>query len=89
MSPKKKKSPVPVRPSPAINSDPSPPYAIARSQVEKFFLGLSPKTLANLASQKEGPRHFKVGRLVFYLFDDLKKYVTSCPIQTLDQEGGG
>ena len=47
------------------------PIMIARSRVEDFFPGLSPKTLANLNSKGEGPAGFKYGRKIFYRLDDL------------------
>ena len=48
------------------------PIYIARKEVQKYFPGLSPKTLANQNSNGTGPTPIKRGRLVFYRFEDLK-----------------
>ena len=48
------------------------PIYIARKEVQKYFPGLSPKTLANQNSKGTGPTPIKRGRLVFYRFEDLK-----------------
>jgi len=55
------------------------PILIARSQVERLFPGLHPKTLANLNSKGEGPRGFKRGRLVFYRVDEIERYLQVNP----------
>ena len=56
------------------------PILIARSQVERLFPGLHPKTLANLNSIGKGPRGFKRGRLVFYRVDEIERYLEVNPI---------
>ena len=48
------------------------PIYIARKEVQKYFPGLSPKTLANQNSKGTGPTPIRRGRLVFYRFEDLK-----------------
>jgi hypothetical protein len=48
------------------------PIYIARKEVQKYFPGLSPKTLANQNSNGTGPTPIRRGRLVFYRFEDLK-----------------
>ena len=48
------------------------PIYIARKEVQKYFPGLSSKTLANQNSKGTGPTPIKHGRLVFYRFEDLK-----------------
>ena len=48
------------------------PIYIARKEVQKYFPGLSSKTLANQNSNGTGPTPIKRGRLVFYRFEDLK-----------------
>ena len=40
-----------------------------------LYLGLSPKTLANLAVKNEGPRFFRIGRWPFYFKDDLDHFI--------------
>jgi len=44
-------------------------------------------SLANLRSQKRGPRYFKLGRKVVYKPEDLETYLFSFPVNTLDSEG--
>ena len=56
------------------------PILIARSQVERLFPGLQPKTLANLNSQGKGPPGFKVGRLVFYRVEAIERYLEANPV---------
>ena len=48
------------------------PIYIARKEVQNYFPGLSPKTLANQNSKGAGPTPIRRGRLVFYRFEDLK-----------------
>ncbi|MBW1976096.1 MAG: helix-turn-helix domain-containing protein [Deltaproteobacteria bacterium] len=57
---------------------------IARDEVEKFFPGLKPKTLANLAWQGRGPRYYRQGRRVFYRVEDIERWLTQQPILTAD-----
>jgi hypothetical protein len=59
------------------------PIMIARSLVEDLFIGLKPKTLANLNSLGLGPTGYKVGgQKVFYLIDDLKEWAIKKKIKT-------
>lgn len=59
------------------------PIMISRALVGDLFIGLSPKTLANLNSQGLGPTGYKVGgRKVFYLIDDLKEWAMKRKIRT-------
>jgi hypothetical protein len=53
------------------------PLIICRNQIETFFPGISGKTLANLASQRKGPRYFKSGGLVFYYSKDVVAWLKS------------
>lgn len=43
------------------------------------YLGLQPKTLANLESRGKGPRSRKVGGRVFYYKEDLDAYINGQP----------
>jgi|TARA_B110000495_G_scaffold144219_1_gene127156 hypothetical protein len=52
--------------------EPILPVYIARKDVAMYFMGLSPKTLANENSKGLGPTPMKRGRLIFYRFDELK-----------------
>ncbi len=64
------------------------PPMIGRSKVEQFFPGiLSSGTLANLGSKGRGPRFLKKGRKVFYLRDDLLKWIfdEALPLNTTSQ----
>jgi hypothetical protein len=51
------------------------PILIARQRVGDYFPGLSPKTLANLASQKKGPKAYKRDRIVFYDPTEVKNFL--------------
>jgi|TARA_Y100000294_G_C8493763_1_gene311884 hypothetical protein len=44
-------------------------------QYAGIYLGLDPKTLANMATQGKGPRSIKVGGRVFYFKDDLDRFI--------------
>lgn len=52
------------------------PLMVSRSNVPKYFVGLSPKTLANWKSLGKGPRCYNVGgRCAFYRLDELQDYL--------------
>jgi hypothetical protein len=53
------------------------PVMVARQKVGEIFVGLSPKTLANLHSKGEGPPVYKRGRLAFYKIDELTQFMTA------------
>ncbi len=61
------------------------PILVRATHVEKFFPGLSPKTLANLRAQGRGPRYFRRGRLVFYRPEDVKMWIEQQETKTIDQ----
>lgn len=48
-------------------------------------------TLANLRSQKRGPRYYKVGRRVLYFVEDVERWLKAEPVLTRDslEEKGG
>jgi hypothetical protein len=63
------------------------PELIGRSAVRDYFPGvLHGKTLANLASQGRGPRAYKMGRRVYYRYEDLMLWIeaNSEPILSID-----
>jgi hypothetical protein len=41
-------------------------------------------TLANLRSQKRGPRYYKVGRRVIYFVEDVERWLKAWPVLTQD-----
>lgn len=41
-------------------------------------------TLANLRSQKRGPRYYKVGRRVIYFIEDVERWLKAEPVMTRD-----
>ncbi len=50
------------------------------------YLGLSPKTLAMMRSQGNGPRYVKVGR-IFYFLEDLQVWISDRPKVTSTAQG--
>lgn len=46
--------------------------------------GLSVGTLANLRSQKRGPKYFRCGRKILYKIEDFEKWLLSNPVLTID-----
>jgi hypothetical protein len=50
---------------------------VARQKVGEIFVGLSPKTLANLHSEGKGPPVYKKGRIAFYKISELAEYLTT------------
>lgn len=61
------------------------PLMVSRQKVPEIFPGLNPKTLANLHSEGKGPKVYKRGKSVFYLVDDLVKYLTQDPQQNFEE----
>jgi hypothetical protein len=53
-------------------------------EVASQIYGVNVGTLANLRSQRRGPKFFKVGRRVIYRVEDFEKWLTSSPVLTLD-----
>ncbi len=49
------------------------------------FLRVSIHTLADWASQRRGPRLYKIGRRVLYKLEDLKAFVESSSIEFNNQ----
>jgi hypothetical protein len=63
------------------------PELIGRSVVRDYFPGvLHGKTLANLASEGRGPRAYKMGRRVYYRYEDLMRWIeaNSAPVLSID-----
>ncbi len=64
------------------------PPMIGRSKVEKYFPGVvSSGTLANLNSKGLGPKFIKRGRKIFYLRDDILRWLMeeAIPLNTASQ----
>jgi len=61
------------------------PLYFRRPDSMKLF-GISPKTLANLASLGEGPQYYKRGRSVIYKVETFEAWLTSHPILTNEGE---
>ena len=70
----------------ALSSTRPKPIMIARNRVAELFLGLNPKTLANLFSEGRGPKAYRRGRKIFYRVDELESYLMTYPVQTFDSE---
>ncbi len=51
----------------------------ARPVEISYVYGIPEGVLANLRSQGNGPRYFKVGRRVFYFFDDVEAWLRKNP----------
>lgn len=60
---------------------------LTASQVSTLT-GYSPKTLANLRSQRRGPRAFKNGRVVRYRESEVKKWLEEnfSPVEMVNDE---
>jgi len=65
--------------------DPKPLY-IARAKVEKIFIGLRPRTLANMASEGRGPPFFKNRGICWYKISDLEEWIVRFPVKTFNPE---
>jgi hypothetical protein len=65
--------------------DPNPLY-VARQKAGRIFVGLSPRTLGNMASLKIGPRYFKNGGICWYKIADIEEWITRHPVQTFNPE---
>ena len=51
-------------------------------EVASQIYGVNVGTLANLRSQRRGPKYYKVGRRVVYKVEDFEKWLTSEPVLT-------
>ncbi len=56
------------------------PKFLGRREVAKMY-GLSPKWLANLASEGKGPKYRKLGKKVLYRVEDFEKWVKENSIE--------
>lgn len=76
------------KPPPINIIDPKDPKAlyVARQKAGLIFVGLSPRTLGNMASLKIGPRYFKNGGICWYKVSDIEEWITRYPIQTFNPE---
>ena len=46
--------------------------------------GVPTGTLANLRSKRRGPRFYRVGRKIYYMQEDLERWIRSNPVETID-----
>jgi hypothetical protein len=53
------------------------PPVISRPEISKYFPWLSPKYMANLVHQGDGPPYFRNGRIVLYPIKDLLAWLDS------------
>jgi hypothetical protein len=53
------------------------------SEIAEIF-GLDTGSLANMRSQKRGPKYYKLGRAVFYFLDDVEAWLRMTPVETID-----
>jgi hypothetical protein len=49
-----------------------------------LFPCLNKGTLANLRSQKKGPKYFKVGKRIVYRVADIERWLYQNPVLTID-----
>ena len=52
-------------------------------EVEQNF-PLNAKTLANWRSQSRGPTYLKIGGRIFYQAHEIKRFLLSCRVKTID-----
>jgi len=62
------------------------PLAVSVETACQLFPVLNPGTLANLRSQKRGPRYYKIGKKICYDVADLRAFVFADPIQTINHQ---
>lgn len=62
---------------------PLPKKALSVSQACHVY-DLDPGTMANLRSQKKGPRFYRVGHKIYYRPEDLEQWLFRNPILTTD-----
>lgn len=53
-------------------------------EINHHYKFLKPGSMANLRSQKKGPRFYKRGHLVLYRFSDVDAWLASRPVLTAD-----
>lgn len=58
------------------------PLYVARSKVDRLFVGLAPQTLANLAYEGAGPEYSRRGKICWYRVSDIEAWLTENPIKT-------
>jgi hypothetical protein len=63
------------------------PLFVASKDIEKVIIGFTPKTAANLRSQKKGPSYSMVGGTPYYKIDDLVDFFGKNRVETFNSEG--
>ncbi len=66
-----------------MQKDFGPKKMIGRREAAAMY-GVACGTLANMLSQRRGPRAYKVGRKILYKLEDLELFFTANPLQTVD-----
>lgn len=71
-------------PSDAVFLEPGEvrPLYVARSKVDRVFIGLAPQTLANLAHEGSGPEYFRRGKQCWYSVATIEEWLTTQPVKT-------
>ena len=62
------------------------PIYCTPQQLGKYVDGINVDHLANLRSQKRGPKFYKRDRRVYYRIDDVLLWVSENPVLTIDQK---
>ena len=58
------------------------PIMVTRQELPKLFPGLTARTWANMAHEKKGPKFYRIGKLTWYVVDEVFEYLTQNPVQT-------
>ena len=62
------------------------PIMVTRQELPKLFPGMTARTWANMAHEKKGPKFYRIGKLAWYVIEDVIKYLTQNPIQTSNSD---
>lgn len=58
------------------------PVMVARQQLPKYFPGMTARTWANMAHEKKGPKYYRIGKLTWYVVEDVASYLMQNPVET-------
>ena len=58
------------------------PLFVKAANIERVFIGLTPKTLANWRGLGTGPKYLKVGSSVYYALSELESYFWKNQVET-------
>ena len=66
-----------------LNNLPDPrPIMVTRQELPKLFPGMTARTWANMAHEKKGPKFYRIGKLTWYVVDDVASYLMQNPVET-------